>query len=348
MRKPIAIGVASLVILMGLSVPAVATAAAPGGLTYAAAPATKLKLSKDSLTAKYKADSTKLTVKSGKASWTATSSAPWVTVTPESGSDKTQVTISVAANLVTDESDPTPRSASVTFTSGVNSATFIVNQAAQPYIGFSPGGDWVPVWTGDTKTFTVDTRGSAPAYNCTIKTNDPWLSVVSYTTDDITGKGSLTLAAAENIGKFRNATAKVSCGDGVGKIKVRQDEGPYMGTLPGVLILPNEGGTGKVKVNSPHADWTGQVTSGADWISLSATSGLDAQWITVTVAANPAGADRTGSVHFQNGYDMTDLTVTQTSQTLKQAVLDYSTVYKMVTSIISYAILVRVVTPATP
>jgi len=330
MRKPLAVGLASLVLLLGLGLPTVTASESQ------AAPATKIKLSKNKLDTNYKDDSTTFKVKTDGGTWTATAADSWVQVTPTSGGDNTVVTVHVDANTVTDDATSVPRTSSVTFTSGLASATFAISQEAEPYINLSPGGTWSADWQGGSLVVTTDTRGTQPGSDCDFKVSaDDWLSVGPYTYDAATGKGSFTVTAAQNLDKSRNGWVKITCGDAKGKLKVKQADGPYLDLLPRNWIVSNDGASTKIRVRSPLADWTAQVTAGSDWLAISDTQGTDGQWVTVTAQPNTAGGQRVGTIHFVNGWNQIDLTVTQSNAGLSPAVFDFGSITQLIRSIIT-------------
>jgi len=317
MRKPVAIAVAGLVVLLGVGVPSATATAAPAG-TYAAA-AAKLKLSKTSYQTKHKSDTVSVKVKTNnKAAWSVQSSPSWVVVSPSSGTGTTKVTVAINDNKVPPSGDTSlARSGVVVFSSGGQTASFSINQLAEPYVYTNPVGDWYVPWGGGSQTVSFDLRGLATAPSCQLKTGDGWLSLSNYSYNPASGTGTVTLTADQNIGKSRNSNVKFQCGTVDRKLKVEQATGPYLDLNIRNLIIGSNGGPARIKVNSLNAPWTAQVVSGGNWYTVSDTSGLSTATITVTVQPNLTGVERVGTVNFQNAYGRVTLTVTQLNHTFE-------------------------------
>lgn len=63
--------------------------------------------------------------------------------------------------------------------------------------------------------------------------------------------------------------------------------------------------------------WTAQVSEGGEWVSLSATSGEGNSQITVSVATNATGANRSASVTFKSGDESAVLAIEQTGSSVE-------------------------------
>jgi hypothetical protein len=208
--------------------------------------------------------------------WTASSNAPWITITAgASGAGNGAVQYTAAPT-----SGPA-RSGTIT----VAGHTFTVNQGQGCAFALAPQSADVPD-AGGPASFEVQTTAGCA---WTAQTQAPWITIGSGASGAGTGTVQLTVAA--NTGASR--TGVVTAGDRT--FTVTQGSGcSYALSAPGQSV-PAAGGNGSVSVSAPAGcNWTS--ASNASWLSITggATgSGND----TVAFAAAPnSGAQRSGTL----------------------------------------------------
>jgi lipoprotein signal peptidase len=213
--------------------------------------------------------------------WTATSSAAWLSVTAgSSGSGNGAVSYIVDVNTA-----PTPRSATIT----VGGQTFTVNQngtagciqsisPTSQSFGSLGGSNWV--------TVTAMT-----GCGWTAVSNKSWITVVAGSSG--TGSGTVNYSVAANTGGARSGTITI---DGLTTTISQAAAACTYSVTPASVSAPVAGSTGTLTV-------TVTAGSGCTWGSFSSTP-----WITVsggttgsgsatyTVAQNTTGASRSGTI----------------------------------------------------
>jgi hypothetical protein len=209
-------------------------------------------------------------------SWTATSSAPWITISSgASGTGNGSVQFTVAATT------SGTRSATLT----IAGQTFTVTQGGSCTIGVSTERVAMPA-VGGAGSVSV-TSDAACAWTAT--SSAPWLAIVSGATGS--GNGAVGFTAAPNTGPARTATLAVG-----GRTVTVDQAGACAYTLaPGSQSVPAAGGTAKVDVTtSSLCAWT--AVSTVPWIVVtSGAASVGTGAVEMTVAANP-GAPRSGVV----------------------------------------------------
>jgi hypothetical protein len=211
--------------------------------------------------------------------WTATSNAPWISITSgSSGSGYGSVYYSVAANT-----NPSPRTGTAT----IAGQTFTVSQAGKvcPYAIF-PASQSIAAAGGPGRVSV--TTGSGCGWTAT--SNVTWITVTSGSSG--TGNGTVYYSAAANtITAPRSGTITVA-----GKIfKVFQAGWTYSISPAGASIAA-AGGIGSVSVTTGSGcGWT--ATSKVTWITVtSGSSGMGNGTINYSVAANPGPLLRSGTI----------------------------------------------------
>ena len=203
-------------------------------------------------------------------SWTATSSAPWLTISSgASGTGNGEVQFSVAATT------GGTRSATLT----IAGQTFTVTQGGSCTIGVS------------TERVAVAALGGAGSVNVTsdagcawsATSSAPWLTIASGATGS--GNGAVGFTAAPNTGPARTATLTV----GGRTVTVDQAGTCTYAITPGSQSVAAAGGNAKVDVTtSPSCAWT--AVSTVPWIVVtSGAASVGTGAVDMTVAANPGG-----------------------------------------------------------
>lgn len=221
----------------------------------------------------------------GTCSWTASSSASWLTLTSAtSGSGSTTITYSVTKN------SGASRTAHIT----IADKTYTVTQRGCTY-ALTPAGESVDSG-GGTVTVTVATDSTCP---WTAVSQASWITVG--TASATSGNGTVTLTVAATSGPERTGTVTI----GGTLFSVSQLSGCTLSFDPLYPYVQGGGGSGSVAVTASSSECTWSVTTPNSWITItSGTTGSGSGTITYTVAPN-YGSGRDGELRI-NGrrYDI--------------------------------------------
>ena len=218
-------------------------------------------------------------------SWSATSSAGWVTILA-GGSG----TGSSGAIVYQVDSNPiaTPRTATIT----VGGQVHTVNQEAAPcaVLAIAPvSGSFESA--GGSGSFTLTTNGTTCAWSATATA--PWIEITSGTGTGLTGTVTYSVASNPNA-ESREGGITI---DGFTHV-VSQAAAPCMvvSVDPSSIAAAAAGGTFSVSVttNGAACGWT--ATTGDSWISLGSSGGTGTGELAFTVEANPTTFARSGSI----------------------------------------------------
>jgi len=212
--------------------------------------------------------------------WTATSNAPWLTITNgASGNGNGTVTFTVAANT----------SAARSGTLAIAGQTFTVNQAASCTATINPTSLSIPAGGGAGNQVGV-TIAAGCAWTAT--SNAPWITITNGASG--TGNGTVTYTAAANTGGARSGTITIA-GQTFTANQAPNCSSPSIN--PTSQSIPQTGradNTVSVTVAAGCA-WTA-TNNAPSWITITAgASGNGNGTVTYTVAAN-TGANRTGTM----------------------------------------------------
>jgi hypothetical protein len=210
--------------------------------------------------------------------WTATSNAPWITITNgASGDGNGAVTFTVAANA------GAARSGTLT----IASQTFTVDQAGNCSAALNPTSLSSPVGGGTGSQVAV-TVAAGCAWTAT--SNAPWITITNGASGS--GNGTVTFTVAANAGAARSGTLTIAS-----QTFTVDQAGNCSATLnPTSLSSPVGGGTGSQVAVTVAAGCAWTATSNAPWITITnGASGSGNGAVTFTVAAN-AGAARSGTL----------------------------------------------------
>ena len=211
-------------------------------------------------------------------SWSASSSAAWVTLSPSSGSGGEWVTLTVSAN-----SSASPRSVAV----NVAGQVVTVNQASAPCsYSVSPATVSVDAGTGSAAL----TVSAGPGCAWTASSSAPWVTVSPASGS---GTGWVTVAVAANGSTAPRSTTLTAAGR---TVTVSQAGAACNYTVsPGALLVDADGGGAALTVTAEAGcSWT--VSSSVPWATVSPESGSGNGSVTVTVGANTAAAARSTTV----------------------------------------------------
>ena len=225
--------------------------------------------------------------------WTATSNAPWITVTGgPSGTGNGVVVFNAAAN-------PGP-ARSGTITIGGQTLT-VTQQAAACVFSISPSTQRFAAG-GGTGSVGV-TAGS----NCgwTASASDNWITITSAAAG--TGSGTVAFAVAANSGPLRTGTLTIAGQT----FTVTQDEPCTFAITPTSQTLGAAGGTGSIAVTAGGACTWSATSSNPEWLTITGGSpGTGNGQVTFSAAVNATGAERAGTITIANQ----SFVLTQTSQ----------------------------------
>jgi hypothetical protein len=234
--------------------------------------------------------------------WTAASNASWLTVTSgASGTEAGSVGYSVAANAATAARTGTLTIAGRTFTvtqSGVQTCSYAINPASRTSVA-----------AGESTSVSVT---STSACTWTAASGAAWITVTGGASG--TGNGTVNMTIAANPAAAQRT--------GTVTIAGRTFTVTQQGTTCTYTINPASrtsvaaGESTSVSVTSTSAcAWT--AASGAAWITVTGgASGTGNGTVNMTIAANPAAAQRTGTVTIAGR----TFTVTQQALTCTYAV----------------------------
>ena len=215
---------------------------------------------------------------SGSCAWTATSNAPWISITSGgTGTGAGTVQFSAAGNT------------GVARTGTITAAgqTFTIAQDTGCSYAIAP--ETIPV-TAAGGSQTVNVATGAPACPWTAVSNATW--IVTGSSASGSGNGSFQLDVQPNSGPPRTGTATV----GGRTVTINQDSGCTYSIAPTAQGMVVAGGTGTVTVNaSGGCTWT--AVSNAPWITITAgLSGAGGGTVEFRVDANATGAARPGTL----------------------------------------------------
>jgi hypothetical protein len=217
--------------------------------------------------------------------WTASASAPWITVTSDSGGQGAgTLTFRVAPNVA-----PSRR----TGTLGVNDLQVSVSQEPAPCTYRVSQSTSAVSAAGGEVTLGVEAMGGCA---WTAVSDAPWIQVVSGAQGN--GGGSARLLVQANTGVARTGAVRVAGQT----ITVTQANAITCATslTPAAQNMPAEGGTAVVSVASPAAcGWT--AASDVEWIAIAnGASGTGPGQVSLSISPNPSIASRQGAIAIGN------------------------------------------------
>jgi hypothetical protein len=279
-------------IAVGGQVVTISQAAAP--CTYTVAPSS-ISVGSDAATGNFSIAATSA------CSWSATSGAPWLTMTSAtSGSGNGTIAYSVAAN---------PNTSSRTGTISVGGQSFTVTQAAVVCtLAISPTAS-SPTAAGGAGTVSVTANAGSCAW--TAASNASWITVTAGTNG--TGNGTVAYSVAANASiSSRTGTLTI----GAQTFTVTQAAAPCNYAIsPTVASLGPSASTNTIAVSAVSGcAWT--AAESASWITITGgASGLGNGTVTYSVIANATTTPRSATIPVAGQ----SFNVTQTGQTCSYA-----------------------------
>jgi hypothetical protein len=236
------------------------------------------------------------------ATWTSSSTANWLTITPKSANGNGDLSIKSESNTTT-----TARTAtvSITLTDGTTK-TVTVSQAAG-----------VPVIT--VPTTTVSLAKTATASNVAITSNTTWNATTDgnwLTLSPANGNGDGTISVTPSANPTtiaRTATVTITSPDGTTKTVTISQAGadPIITLQKTTISFTDTASTDSVIITS-NGPWS--ANSDVSWLSVSPTSGSGNDTIIITAEPNTTGIARTGTVTISS--DASVVLKTNTTQTI--------------------------------
>jgi hypothetical protein len=207
--------------------------------------------------------------------WTASSTAPWITMTAgQSGTGPGEVRFAVAANA------GQSRTGSVR----VGDQTLTVTQGSGCTASVSPG----TISVGAQASIGAVQVASGDGCGWTATSGAPWIAITGGASG--TGNGQVTLSIAANTGPARDASVAVAGHT----VAVLQANGCTYSVTPPAQEFAGGGGSGGVAVTTaPGCTWT--ASTNAEWLVPMTTRGTGPGQASFTVASN-AGPARSGSL----------------------------------------------------
>ena len=230
-----------------------------------------------------------VTASAGTCAWTATSNAPWLTLTSgATGAGNGTVGFTIAQNLAA------ARSGTIT----IAGQTLTVSQAGAPApppctFALTPTGQNV----ADTATSGMFNVGaSTSTCTWTAVSNAGWLIVTGGASG--VGNGIVSFNVDANLGAARTGTIAIG-GQAFTVAQAAPPPPPCTFSIsPGSETVAATGATGMVMVNAsaPACTWTA-TSNAADWLTVTSGSpGTGSARVTYTAAPNPLTTDRTGTI----------------------------------------------------
>ena len=217
-------------------------------------------------------------------SWTVSSDANWLTVSPTSGSQSyREITVKAAANTST-----STRKATITVSGGGLSQTISVTQdAVVPFLTVSESSISFPT-TADQSTFTISSNIS-----WTVSSSASMWLTVSPSAGSNNGTATVKVTA-NNATSQREGTITIRGGNIIRMIKVTQPGvSAYLTVSRSYMSLSASGSSSTFSVSS-NTNWTAR--SNATWLTVTPSSGSNNREVTVITTTNNSSSSRTATV----------------------------------------------------
>ncbi|GEM_PF-304509 len=220
-------------------------------------------------------------------SWTASTSATWLTLSNDSGSGDATLTVTAEANTSTSN-----RTEAITFTAGGTSYRVSVTQeGAAPTFSVTPTSAEFTA-DGGSKTLTITSNQT-----WTVSSDVSWLTL-----SETSGTGNATLsitAETNNSTSSRSGTVTFKAGGTSYTVNISQEgAAPTFSVTPTSASFTSSGGSISLTVTS-NQSWT--ASTSATWLSLSRTSGKSDATLTVEAMANTSMKSRSDKITFKAG-----------------------------------------------
>jgi uncharacterized protein (TIGR02145 family) len=244
-------------------------------------PTPELSIAPASINATAAAGSYSITITSN-VSWTATTTAEWLTLSPASGEGNGAVTVNVTGNTTVEA-----RNATITVAAGTLTETVTLVQAGvNPALAVNPA--------------TIDAPANAGSYTVAVTSNTTWTATTTASWLTLSpasgdGNGTVTVNVTGNTTlEARNATITVAAGALTETVTVTQaGVAPALAVSPTIMDADANAGSYTVTVTS-NTTWTATTT--AEWLTLSPASGNGNGTVTVNVTGNTTVEARSATI----------------------------------------------------
>jgi hypothetical protein len=211
-------------------------------------------------------------------SWTASTTASWITIGTPSGIGSGTVSYTVAAY-----SGVTTRTGSIL----IGSQTFSVSQTGTD-VNIAP----YSVQKAYSSDIVMVQVSALTATTWSVTSNDSWISVVD--AGNRFGDSTVTLAIGTNP-SFLERSGTVTIGSATFTLRQSGTPNPIIDILPRTATVDPTGGYGNIAViATPDAPWTSESLT--SWITASSTSGAGNGNIGYIASANPTLSPRSGTL----------------------------------------------------
>jgi hypothetical protein len=224
--------------------------------------------------------SVSVSVNSTTCSWTASSNAAWLTVSPASGTGNATISYSYQANP-----NAATRSAAVT----VGGQVLTVTQAAAPCsFSLSASSASVPSTAGNG-TFSLTANGTTCTW--TASSNAAWLAI---SPANGTGNATITYTYSANP-NTTSRSATITAGGQA--FTINQAAAACSFTLSASSAsVPSSAGNGSLSITANGANCAWTASSNVSWLTVSPASGTGSGTVTYTYQANPNASSRSALV----------------------------------------------------
>ena len=242
-------------------------------------------------------------------SWTAKSSASWLTVKTASGKGNGTIVYNVAANTGSSQ-----RTGAITVAGGGLTRTFTVTQNGKG----SGGGTATLTLGASSRSFTADAAGGKELavtanVSWTAKASASWLTVK---TASGKGNGKIVYNVAANTGRSSRSAGITVSGGGLTRTFVVSQSGKDSGGGTATLTLGSSSRSftaaaadSKELAVTANVPWTAK--SSVSWLAVKTSSGKGNGKIIYNVAANTGSSTRTGTITVTGGGLVRSFTVAQ-------------------------------------
>lgn len=247
---------------------------------------TDLSVDPSSITVPAPAGSTGIDV-IGNVAWTATADVPWISLTPDSGTGSTSITVDYDANTSTDQRTGT---ITISGTGGLEVTVAVTQDGAQPFVNADP----VTINVGPAAgNVNFDVLANV---DWEVQTFDPW--VTSVNPDTGFGDQLVTISYEENTSTDpRQTTISVEAiGSAVGRTitLIQGGAGAILTVNPTDINVPSPAGNASFDITA-NVNW--DITVDVPWINfISGTSGSNDATINFDYDENLDPGPRTGTI----------------------------------------------------
>jgi len=209
-------------------------------------------------------------------SWTVTDNASWLAVTPSSGSNNGELTVTATSENTSINS----RNGIVTVTgNGITIAVTITQAGANPVLTISPDSILLEYNTGSFGDFSVSSN-----VDWTVKNSQEWLTVSPISGSNNGNIRATAITENQSTTETRIDTITV-VGEGITQLVVvaQSPTVPSLVVSPDSVVLASEAGShNNININS-NINWS--ISENAEWLSVSPVDGFGDSIITVTATS---------------------------------------------------------------